>query len=76
MTADAQLIEATKRWIADDLDPAAQAELEELLAAAGESAEAAADLADRMSGMPRFGTAGIRGQVRAGANGMNRAVVV
>lgn len=59
---------AAERWIADDVDPRAQDELRELL----DSPE----LADRMSGMPRFGTAGLRAPVRAGANGMNRAVVV
>ncbi|MEV4731720.1 phospho-sugar mutase [Saccharopolyspora sp. NPDC049426] len=59
---------AAEQWIADDVDPRAQDELRELL----DSPE----LADRMSGMPRFGTAGMRAPVRAGANGMNRAVVV
>jgi phosphomannomutase len=59
---------AAERWIADDVDPRAQDELRELL----DSPE----LADRMSGMPRFGTAGLRAPVRAGASGMNRAVVV
>ena len=39
------------------------------------TADAAADLADRMAGTLRFGTAGLRGPVRAGPNGMNRAVV-
>jgi phosphomannomutase len=34
------------------------------------------DLADRMNGTLSFGTAGLRGPVRAGPNGMNRAVVV
>ena len=36
---------------------------------------AAADLTDRMAGTLRFGTAGLRGPVRAGPNGMNVAVV-
>ncbi|TWF92860.1 phospho-sugar mutase [Saccharopolyspora dendranthemae] len=59
---------AAEQWIADDVDSRAQDELRGLL----DSPE----LADRMSGMPRFGTAGLRAPVRAGANGMNRAVVV
>ena len=74
---DDQLRATAQRWIDDDLDPAARSELRDLLdvAAAG-SAAAVDDLADRMSGMPAFGTAGMRAPVRAGANGMNRSVVV
>ncbi|TVT17008.1 phospho-sugar mutase [Amycolatopsis acidiphila] len=37
---------------------------------------ATADLADRMAGSLEFGTAGLRGPVRAGPNGMNTSVVV
>ncbi|MCI2419055.1 phospho-sugar mutase [Saccharopolyspora sp. K220] len=70
MTLDARLREATRQWIADDVDPRSQAELRRLLDADD------AELADRMSGMPQFGTAGLRAPGRAGANGMNRAVVV
>ncbi len=74
---DDQLRAAAQRWIDDDLDPAARSELRELLDAAETgSAAAVDDLADRMSGMPAFGTAGMRAPVRAGANGMNRSVVV
>ncbi|MCU1684106.1 MAG: manB [Amycolatopsis sp.] len=64
------------RWIADDVDPAARAELQGLLARAmGREPGAAEDLADRMAGPLEFGTAGLRGPVRAGPNGMNVAVV-
>lgn len=74
---DPELARAAREWIDRDVDPAAQAELSELLrAAAAGDARAAAELADRMSGMPSFGTAGLRGAVRAGADGMNRAVVL
>jgi phosphomannomutase len=74
---DPRLRDAAAEWIADDIDSRTQGELQELLAAAVTgSVEASADLADRMSGMPRFGTAGLRGPVRAGPNGMNRSVVV
>lgn len=65
------------RWIADDADDAARAELQSVAARAmGGDAEAVAELDDRMSGSLRFGTAGLRGPVRAGPNGMNVAVVV
>ncbi len=59
-----------RAWIADDPDPATRAELEALVGAG--DAEA---LAERFSGPLIFGTAGLRGIVRAGPNGMNRAVV-
>ncbi len=68
--------DAAMRWIADDPDPDTRVELQRVLAAAltGDR-DAAADLADRMAGTLRFGTAGLRGPVRAGPNGMNVAVV-
>jgi phosphomannomutase len=70
------LRDETFRWLADDLDPAGQAELQGVLAKAmAGDAAAAEELADRMSGPLVFGTAGLRGPVRAGRNGMNRAVV-
>ena len=62
------LRETARRWIADDPDPATRAELTALLDDLGA-------LADRMGGTLRFGTAGLRGPVRAGSNGMNVAVV-
>ena len=70
VTGDAR--ERARRWIDEDPDPASRDELRALL----DDPEAnAGELADRMAGMPAFGTAGMRAPVRAGANGMNRAVV-
>jgi len=66
-------------WIREDPDPGDQDELRALLAASGRGDEpgraARAELTDRFAGRLHFGTAGLRGQVGAGPNRMNRAVV-
>jgi len=66
-------------WIREDPDPADRDELRELLATGDQRGEpgqtALAGLSDRFAGRLRFGTAGLRGQVGAGPNRMNRAVV-
>jgi phosphomannomutase len=64
--------EQARAWLADDPDPTTRQELRAVLdrGSAGD-----ADLQDRFAGTLQFGTAGLRGPVRAGPNGMNRAVV-
>jgi phosphomannomutase len=59
-------------WVADDPDPATRDELTTVIDGADQDD---ADLRDRFAGTLQFGTAGLRGPVRAGPNGMNRAVV-
>lgn len=67
------LEERARAWARDDPDPKDRAEIESLLAAG--TNEARGELEDRFSGRLHFGTAGLRGQVAAGPNRMNRAVV-
>jgi phosphomannomutase len=67
---------AARDWLAQDPDPETRAELTALLdrAAAGD-ATASADLADRFDGRLAFGTAGLRGELGAGPQRMNRVLV-
>ncbi|MDI9914765.1 phospho-sugar mutase [Rhodococcus sp. IEGM 1379] len=58
---------AVQDWINSDPDPASQEELERLTET---------ELAERFSSPLTFGTAGLRGPVRAGTHGMNLAVVI
>ena len=64
------LIDRAKSWAEHDPDPLTRAELEHLIAS-GDTSE----LEDRFSNLLQFGTAGLRGQLGAGPNRMNRVVV-
>lgn len=64
-------------WIQDDPDINDAKTLQELLELADRGdTGAAAELSDRFAGMLTFGTAGLRGELGAGPNRMNRAVVI
>lgn len=68
MTSDqSNLAALAASWIDGDPDPATREELAEL---------PDSELAERFRAPLGFGTAGLRGEVRAGPNGMNVAVVV
>jgi phosphomannomutase len=77
VSLSSELRDRAFRWIADDPDTVTRTELQQITARAMGGDPAAVDeLTDRMNGTLTFGTAGLRGPVRAGSNGMNRAVVV
>ncbi|HEX9833396.1 MAG TPA: phospho-sugar mutase, partial [Mycobacterium sp.] len=67
MTARAQTPTIAQEWIAHDPDPNTAAELLECTDA---------DLDERFARALTFGTAGLRGPLRGGPNGMNLAVVL
>ncbi len=61
---------AAMRWISDDPDPRTRNELSLLIGRKDWD-----EIADRFAGRLQFGTAGLRGQLGAGPNRMNRATV-
>lgn len=62
--------EAARAWLAQDPDPVTRAELTDILDRGDRQA-----LADRFDGKLEFGTAGLRGELGAGPNRMNRVTV-
>jgi phosphomannomutase len=67
---DQSLVAEVQAWIADDPDPATASQLQLWLDTINE-----AELRASFNGFLQFGTAGLRGPVRPGPSGMNRAVV-
>ena len=68
--------EAARAWLAQDPDPETREELTGILTAADAGdASALAELQDRFGTRLAFGTAGLRGELGAGSNRMNRVLV-
>ena len=67
---DHSLEQEVHAWIADDPDPLTAAQLQQWLDSGNE-----AELRASFNGFLQFGTAGLRGPIRPGPSGMNRAVV-
>ncbi|MGN8553531.1 UNVERIFIED_CONTAM: phospho-sugar mutase [Microbacterium sp. SLM126] len=72
----ASVLDRARTWLAQDPDPETRAELRALIdAAESGDAAASADLGDRFAARLAFGTAGLRGELGAGSNRMNRVLV-
>ncbi|MBF8185396.1 phospho-sugar mutase [Nonomuraea sp. K274] len=69
--SDPALLDEARRWLAQDPDPGTRAELSALL-----EREDLAALRDRFGARLEFGTAGLRGELGAGPNRMNRVTVM
>jgi phosphomannomutase len=71
------LLHRARAWRDEDPDPSTRAELDDLLAPGGDPDEPdVAGLEARFGAWLAFGTAGLRGEMGAGPNRMNRAVVL
>ena len=68
--------DAARAWLSQDPDHETREELRELIDRAEQGdGTASAGLADRFAGRLAFGTAGLRGELGAGSNRMNRVLV-
>ena len=67
---DQSLVGEVQAWIADDPDPSTASQLQQWLDTNNET-----ELRTSFNGFLQFGTAGLRGPIRPGPSGMNRAVV-
>ncbi|WP_165143075.1 phospho-sugar mutase [Microbacterium endophyticum] len=67
-------LSAARSWLAQDPDPETRDELTALIASSDDP-EAQAELEDRFGTRLAFGTAGLRGELGAGTNRMNRVLV-
>jgi phosphomannomutase len=73
---DPALLDAAHAWLAQDPDDETRAELSTLIdAASAGDGSALAELHDRFDTRLAFGTAGLRGEIAAGPNRMNRVLV-
>ncbi|MCC6377150.1 MAG: phospho-sugar mutase [Microbacteriaceae bacterium] len=71
-----ELLDAAQAWLNQDPDEETRSELARLIAAAkGGDSNAQAELHSRFDSRLEFGTAGLRGELAAGPNRMNRVLV-
>jgi phosphomannomutase len=74
-----RLLSSARAWLEEDPDPETREELRALIEACANAdaggSDALGQLADRFAGTLQFGTAGLRGELGAGPNRMNRVVV-
>jgi phosphomannomutase len=72
----AALLQAAQAWLNQDPDPETQAQLRALIKAVDDGDKIAlSDLHSRFDTRLAFGTAGLRGEISAGPNRMNRVLV-